>query len=225
MKILVIAAHPDDEVLGCGATVSRLAQQGNDVFITILGEGITSRFSNREDADEKLVMELKEKAQKATEVLGAKDLFLFDLPDNRFDTVPLLDVIKKIEGVMEKLRPDTVFTHSAGDLNIDHQITHRAVLTSTRPLAGCPVKEVYTFEIPSSTEWAYGEFGPFTPDLFFDVTNTLKTKIKALEVYESELRIFPHPRSAEAIKAIARKWGSMTGLEYAEAYNTVRRIL
>lgn len=225
MKIFVIAAHPDDEVLGCGATISRLAKEGNDIYIAILGEGITSRYLKREDANKKLIKDLGGKAEKVVEFLGAKELFHSDFPDNRFDTVPLLDVIKKIEEWIDKIKPKILFTHHASDLNIDHVITHKAALTATRPIKGCPVKEVYTFEIPSSTEWAFGEFGFFQPNVFFEVRDTIELKIKAMEIYESEVRGFPHPRSPEAIKTIGRRWGSVVGLEYAEAFETVRRIV
>lgn len=224
-NLLVVAAHPDDEVLGCGATISRLAKEGADVYIAILGEGITSRYAKREEADKSLIEGLREKTEKVKGTLGAKELFTFDLPDNRFDTIPLLDIVKKVEGLIEELKPETIFTHRTGDLNIDHTITHKAVLTATRPTRGCLVKEIYTFEVPSSTEWAFGQFGTFNPDTFFDVEGTMETKIKAMEIYDSETREFPHPRSPEALKAIAKRWGSVTGLQFAEALETVRRIL
>ncbi len=224
-KILIVCAHPDDEVLGCGATISRLAKKGNDVYTAILGEGITSRFLNREEGDKSLIEDLKARSTAASDVLGARELFLFDLPDNRFDTVPLLDIVKKIEELIAKIEPEVIFTHAHSDLNIDHAITHRAVLTATRPVKNSPIKEIYAFEIPSSTEWAFDQFGHFSPQVFFDVRETIKTKIKALEIYESEVREFPHPRSSEAIQAIAKRWGSTSGLEYAEAFETVRRIL
>ncbi len=225
MKVIVIASHPDDEVLGCGATISRLAKEGNDIYIAILGEGITSRYPKREDANKKLIKDLKKKAENVVELLGAKELFHSDFPDNRFDTVPLLDVIKKIEEWIDKIKPEILFTHHANDLNIDHAITHRAVLTATRPIKGCSVKEVYTFEILSSTEWAFGEFGSFNPNVFFEIKDTIEVKIKAMEIYESEVRGFPHPRYLEAIKNIGRRWGNVVGLEYAEAFETVRRIV
>ncbi len=224
-NVLIIAAHPDDEVLGCGATISRLATEGNDIYIAILGEGITSRYLKREDANKKLIKDLRKKAEKVVEFLGAKELFHSDFPDNRFDTVPLLDVIKNVEEWIDKIKPEVLFTHHAHDLNIDHVITHRAVLTATRPIKGCLVKEVYTFEIPSSTEWAFGEFSSFKPNVFFNIKDTIELKIKAMEIYESEVRGFPHPRSHEAINMIARRWGSVVGLEYAEAFETVRRIV
>ncbi len=224
-KILIVAAHPDDEVLGCGGTIARLAKKGYDVYISILGEGITSRYNQREAADPKLVKELHKQSRQVTEILGAKDLFLYSLPDNRFDTVPLLDIVKIIEGLIEKVKPSVIYTHYGGDLNIDHQITSRAVLTSTRPVKNHPVKEIYTFEVPSSTEWAFGQYqGGFNPTVFVDVSKTLDIKIKAMEIYDSEMKSFPHPRSSKALNALAQYRGINVGLEAAEAFEIVRKI-
>ena len=141
-RILVVAAHPDDEVLGCGGTIARLAKEGHDVYISILGEGITSRIKKQNEADLQLVKKRHKQSQEVSESLGAKDLFLYSLPDNRFDTIPLLDIVKIIEDLIEKLKPTVIYTHYAGDLNIDHTITHRAVLTATRPIENHPVKEI-----------------------------------------------------------------------------------
>lgn len=225
MNVLVVAAHPDDEVLGCGGTIARLAKEGHEVVIAILGEGITSRYQAREQADTLLVEALHSDSQQVADCLGAKQLFLYALPDNRFDSVPLLDVIKIIEELVERLRPDVIYTHHGGDLNIDHVVLHRAVLTATRPMAGRSVKEIYTFEVPSSTEWAFGQFQPaFRPNVFVDIHDTLESKVQAMEFYESEARAFPHPRSPEALRAIARRWGSVVGLEAAEAFELVRSV-
>jgi len=156
---------------------------------------------------------------------GARDLFLYDLPDNRFDTVPLLDVIKIVEELIERLRPRVIYTHHSGDLNIDHVVVHRAVLTATRPVASCPVREIYAFEVPSSTEWAFGQFQPaFRPNVFVDISATLETKVQAIALYESETRPFPHPRSPEVLRAIVRRWGSVVGLEAAEAFELLRKV-
>jgi LmbE family N-acetylglucosaminyl deacetylase len=224
-SILIVAAHPDDEVLGCGATIAKLAAAGCEVFLAILGEGLTSRYAARVQTDKKLILEMRKTAEKVRDLLGAKKLFLFDFPDNRFDTVPLIDIVKVVEGLIKEIKPQTVFTHHPSDLNIDHAITHRAVLTATRPLSDCPVKEIYAFEIPSSTEWSFGQFGFFQPDIFCNVENTMEMKIRAMGLYETERREFPHPRSPEALEAIAQRWGSVVGLRYAEAFETIRRLL
>jgi LmbE family N-acetylglucosaminyl deacetylase len=226
MKILVVVAHPDDEILGCGGTIARLARERHDVFIAILGEGITSRTGRRGASGQKQVKALHKQSKQVAKLLGAKDLLLHHLPDNRFDTLPLLDIVKIIENLIVKLSPEIIYTHHGGDLNIDHVITHRAVLTATRPIAGCPVKRLYAFEVPSSTEWTFGHLEPaFHPNVFVDISTTLEIKIKALMVYESEVREFPHPRSIEALRSIARWWGSVVGVGAAEAFELIRDIV
>lgn len=223
--ILVVAAHPDDEVLGCGGTIARLASEGHDVYVAILGEGITSRYDKCEQADPALTEELRNRTRQVSRLLGIKELFLYDLPDNRFDTVPLLDIVKVIERLTDRLQPQIVYTHHCGDLNIDHAITHRAVMTSTRPIVNHPVKDIYAFEVPSSTEWSFGQFKPaFQPNVFMDIGTLLETKIQALQIYESESRLFPHPRSSQALRAIAERWGSCIGRPAAEVFQLIRRI-
>jgi len=225
MKFLVIAAHPDDEVLGCGGTIARLSREGHCVYIAILGEGITSRYPRRGQADKSLLKTLHKYSRQVAEILGAKNVFSFNLPDNRFDTVPLLKVVKKIEDLIKRLRPSVIYTHHGGDLNIDHEIVFRATLTATRPGADCPVRELLAYEVPSSTEWAFGQFTPaFRPNMFMDISATLERKIKAMQIYESEIRQFPHPRSPEALRALAQWRGSTAGLVAAEAFELVRKI-
>lgn len=223
--ILVVAAHADDEVLGCGGTIARLVKEGNEVYIAILGEGITSRYEKRNQADQTLIDTLHRHSRQVAHLLAVKDLFLYNLPDNRFDSVPLLDVVKIIEILIERLQPQIIYTHHCGDLNIDHGVVHRAVLTATRPIVDCPVKEVYTFEIPSSTEWAFGQFQPvFRPNTFVDISDTLEIKIHAMSLYQSEARPFPHPRSSESLRIIAQRWGSVIGRRAVEAFDLIRAI-
>jgi LmbE family N-acetylglucosaminyl deacetylase len=225
MKVLVVAAHPDDEVLGCGATMARLANEGHEVHIAIMGEGITSRHAGRHEADADQLARLHQHAHAAANKVRAKALQLFKLPDNRLDTVPLLDVVKLVEDLVEKLKPEVIYTHHPGDLNIDHGVVHRAVLTATRPMVGQPVRDVYAFEVPSSTEWAFQRVeAAFHPNVFMDVSATLETKIQAMACYESEARKFPHPRSPEALRAIAARWGSVVGFQAAEAFELVRSV-
>ena len=222
--VLVVAAHPDDEVLGCGATMARLAAEGQPVHIAILGEGITSR-SSRDDSDAKLLRRLHQQAEAAALKVGARDVVLFKLPDNRLDTLPMLEIAKLIEDLIQKLRPAVIYTHHPGDLNVDHGIVHRAVLIATRPVLGHPVRQVLTFEVPSSTEWAFQKIEPvFRPNVFVEVSKTLDAKIAALACYDSETRDFPHPRSEQTLRAIATRWGSIIGCTAAESFELVRSI-
>lgn|SRR5581483_7553384 len=221
MNVLIVAAHPDDEVLGCGGTAARLVREGHTVSISILGEGMTSRSK----ADRSPLTELHACARRAAEIIGAKDLALHGLPDNRFDTLPLLDMVKIVEERIARLRPEIVYTHHGGDLNVDHQITHRAVLTATRPVEGHTVRELYTFEIASSTEWAFQRIEPvFRPNVFVNIARELKNKTAAMAAYVSESRPFPHPRSSEALEAAARRWGSVAGCAAAEAFELIRSV-
>lgn len=225
MKVLVIAAHPDDEVLGCGGTAARMVQEGSEVYIAIMGEGITSRHQQREGADAGELSLLHMHAEAAARTIGAKDVLLQKLPDNRLDSVPLLEVVKRVESLIERFQPQVIYTHHPGDLNIDHGVIHRAVLTATRPMAGQCVREIYAFEVPSSTEWAFSSVQPvFRPNVFVDISATLEAKIAAMACYETEARPFPHPRSAEALRAIATRWGSVAGCAAAEAFELVRAV-
>lgn len=222
-RCLIIAAHPDDEVLGCGGTIARLAKEGYTVHIAILGGNV--RYQRRKEAGRNPMEELWNQSRAVAQRLSAENVFFGNLPGNRFDTVPLLDIVEMVESLVNNLHSYTIYTHCGGDLNVDHQITHRAVLTATRPMKGCPVKEIYTFEVPSSTEWAFGQFEPvFRPNVFVDITKTLEIKVQAMQLYESEARPFPHPRSPEALRAIAHRWGSIVGYEAAEAFELIRAI-
>lgn len=225
MNVLVLAAHPDDEVLGCGGTIARLTGEGHSVAIAILGEGMTSRYAKRETVDRSLVRALHARSREVADILGARDLIKHNLPDNRFDTVALLDVVKMIEQIVEKISPRVIYTHHGGDLNIDHEIVFRATLTATRPVTGASVQTIYAYEVPSSTEWAFQSHqAGFSPNVFTDIDKTLAVKLKAMAAYESEVRSFPHPRSADALTCIARRWGSAVGLAAAEAFELVREV-
>jgi LmbE family N-acetylglucosaminyl deacetylase len=219
-KILIIAAHPDDEVLGCGGSIPRWVDAGASVCVQILGEGITSRPGSASDAD--LLALHHERAKKAGASLGVEEVFLERIPDQRFDTVALLDITQRIEALIARLRPDCVYTQHGGDLNMDHVLTFRAAMTATRPMSGSSVRALLAYPVASSTEWSFGQFEPrFSPNTFSDISTTLERKIAAMQVYESETRAFPHPRSPEALRATAAHWGSAVGVAAAEPFQVV----
>jgi len=221
-SILVLAAHPDDEVLGCGGTIARHAVNGDAVHVALMAKGLYSRGEpTAED-----VAGLQKAAKRANALLGTASLKQFDFPDNRMDTVPLLDLTKTVETLIAEHRPQVVYTHWIGDVNIDHRRIHDAVVTACRSQPGHCVKELLFFEVPSSTEWRPpGVAEPFNPNWFVDISATLSRKLEALGIYEAELREFPHPRSLKAVNALAQWRGATAGLEAAEAFALGRKII
>lgn len=227
IRVLVVASHPDDEVLGAGGTIDRRAADGHEVHILILAQGITSRPGALENTlqTQRDLTALHAKANEVAAFLGANQANLCHLPDNALDTVPLLHLAQLIERKITEVHPEIVYTQHGGDLNLDHVLTYRATLIATRPTAGCSVKEVYAYEVPSSTEWAFGMEPPFRPNTFVDISGEyLEKKIQAMEMYESERRAFPHPRSPEALRALAMWRGAQSGLMAAEAFQLVRSV-
>jgi LmbE family N-acetylglucosaminyl deacetylase len=226
-RILVVAAHPDDEVLGCGATLARHCSEGREVHVLILCEGVTSRDETRDAETRRTeIAALKTSAELAAKALGTQPPLLAGLPDNRLDSIPLIDVIKQVERVVRDIRPAIVYTHHGGDLNVDHRIAHQAVMTACRPVPKSFVAEIYAFETASSTEWSDSAIGaPFIPSRFVDVGEWMEKKILALGAYGSEMRPFPHARSLAAIQALARWRGSTVGVEAAEAFVTIRQLV
>ena len=225
MRALVVAAHPDDEVLGCGGTIARLAAEGHRVWVAFLADGVAGRYEKPADVDPDALRVRHAQWRAAAGDLGVEDVLLCGFPDQRLDTVPLLEVTRALEELIARLRPEVVYTHHAGDLNADHAIAHRATLTATRPVSGCPVREVYAYEVASATEWAFGQAGPaFQPNVFVDIGATLERKLAALARYRDEARAFPHPRSPEVVRASAVRWGSVAGVAAAEPFVLVRGL-
>lgn len=224
MNVLVVAAHPDDEVLGCGGTIARHAAEGDAVEVAFLADGVTSRSpggtndpgrQRREDA-----------ARRAAEILGTGSPRFLGFPDNRLDDVPLLEIVRAVEAVVAEVKPDIVYTHHGGDLNVDHRIAHQAVMTACRPLPGRSERSILAFEVVSSTEWASPWLGAaFRPNRYVAIGAYLERKLEALACYGEELRPFPHPRSAENLRALAQVRGAEAGLENAEAFVIIRDIL
>ena len=226
-SVLVIAAHPDDEVLGCGATMARHVARGDSVHVMILAEGITGRNMKRSQPRESNALTALSKcAKNANKILGVTSLVLERYPDNRLDSIDRLDIIKTIENRIAKIKPRVVYTHHGGDLNIDHRRVHEAVITACRPLPGYQTKEILFFEIPSSTEWQIPSHGnAFIPNWFVDVSNTLTLKLRALNAYAPELRAYPHPRSLQAVEHLARWRGASIGVQAAEAFMLGRKLV
>lgn len=215
-KVLIIAAHPDDEVLGCGATIAKHVKVGDEVQIVFLADGFGAReVGNNRD----------HQANKASKILGCEQPIFLNFPDNQLDTIPLLEIVKEIEMIVTKFKPSIVYTHHFGDLNIDHVIANKAVLTACRPQPGFCVNRILSFEIPSSTEWQFsGKNEVFHPNWYNNVTSTFSMKIEALNVYKSEMRDWPHPRSNASIEHLAKWRGSSVGIELAEAFILLRNI-
>jgi LmbE family N-acetylglucosaminyl deacetylase len=235
LKILVIAAHPDDEVLGMGGTITKYVKNGDSVKIIIMATGIFSRrsFNNTNasvyEVDESVLGEMSKQVQnlqkdaiKASKIMGVKDVEFLNFPDNEMDKKSNLEITKKIESIISKFKPDIVFTHSQHDVNIDHRIIYDATITATRPFSKFKVKEVISFEVPSSTEWYFPS--KFSPNMFIDINKELPTKIKALSAYKTEINNFPHPRSAEGLEIIAKRWGTVSAFNAAEAFYIVRQL-
>jgi N-acetylglucosamine malate deacetylase 1 len=227
-SILVVAAHPDDEVLGCGGTIARHVAAGDHVTVAWLTDGWSSRAVASEEEAGRVATDRRKAAVKAVGILGAEELFLrtkggvFHL-DQRLDTYPFLDVVQVIEGQIaaNKIEPQIIYTHWTGDLNKDHEITARAVLTAFRPLPGSSVEAIYGFEVPSSTEWG---IEPFDPDYFVDISGFETRKSDALKAYDAEMQDEPHARSYAAVEHLCAYRGAQAGVFRAEAFHTYRHV-
>jgi len=225
-KVLVVAAHPDDEVLGCGGTIARHADAGDQVEVLIMAEGVTSRQQKRarRQATEELSA-LVQSARQAGMILGAMGVELVDLPDNRLDSLDRLDLIKQIEERIARHQPQVVYVHHSGDVNVDHRRLHEAVVTACRPTPGNIVRRLLSFEVASSTEWQPpGSAQGFQPNWFVDISAQWPRKLKALETYACEMRPWPHARSLEALEHLARWRGAQVGVEAAEAFCLLRQL-
>lgn len=214
-RVLVIAAHPDDELLGCGGTLARHALAGDDVRALILCEGESLRYGAGQAGQASAT-------QRAAQVLGLTESRCVGFPDQRLETFPLTEIIRPIEDMVKAFQPRTVYLQYGYDVNYDHQLLFKAALVATRPTE-VGIREVLAFDTASSTEWAYPR--EFVPDTWIDISATLECKRQAMACYESELRDYPHPRSLEALSHRAHAWGNQCCMDAAEAFMTVRRVL
>jgi len=222
MNVVAIVAHPDDEILGFGGVLAKHVDSGDVVSVVILGEGLTSRDKT---IDKALIEKLQSDARLANEKIGVSAVYFDDLPDNEFDTIPMLAIAKKVEQYIADLSPHTIYTHHYGDLNIDHRKCAEAVQTAARPCHSC-VKQIIAGEILSSTEWnVQDETTVFCPNRYVDIADSFDKKVAALLCYKSEVCTYPHPRSEEGVRILAEKRGLEVGLRYAEAFSIVREIM
>ena len=226
MNVLIIAAHPDDELLGCGGTVRKLADEGHVIYSCILCSTANARH-NRPDLEK-----LREYALRSSRMIGVQDSVGFDFDNIALNSVPHLDVVRAMESAILRFRPEWIFTHHPGDLNIDHQVCYHAAMAAchlpqrlSTDLPPHQIKKIMLCEIPSSTDWTTMLDPAFVPNLFVDISATIDTKMEALDLFEGALKPYPHSRSAENLRNLAKLRGARVGLEYAEAFITVRDVL
>lgn len=212
-KVLIICAHPDDEAIGCAGTIKKYADSGFEIALLVGTDGEGARSKGEQNIESR-VSSLDE----SNKILNIKKTFYLEYPDNQLDSIPLLEIVKKIEKAIYDFKPSIVFTHHLGDLNIDHQIIHKATMTACRPQTNFFVNEIFCYEVMSSTDWQLKNNNYFIPNVYVDITDHIKDKIKVLEIYKKEMREHPHARSIENIINNAKVRGATVGFEYAEAF-------
>ena len=219
-SIVIIVAHPDDEVLACGGTSSRLSKEGHTVNLLVLSTGMMSRG----DFNETDLKQLQFEALEAAKFIGIRNIEFGMFPDNQMDTVPLLDVVKKVEEFVAKYQPDIIFTHHKGDINVDHLVTFKAVMTATRPLPETKEIQILASEVLSSSEVGSAD-QRIVPNVYFRLSREdIQNAMDALACYRTEIRLWPHPRSTKALEVNSLLRGSECGVEYAEAFEVMRFI-
>ena len=218
--IAVVAAHPDDEAIGCAGSIARHVDDGDHIHAIFMSSGEGSRLADTDSSAKSRVTSM----ENAAKLLGLQSTTCLNFPDNKMDSIPLLDIVQALELVFEKVRPQLVYTHHSGDLNVDHRRTHEAVITACRPLPGSSVEEILAFEVLSSTEWQSPVITPFVPNVYVDISAFIEKKKLAINAYKSEMREPPHSRCKDHIIALARHRGLSVGFEFAEAFFLVRKI-
>ena len=225
-RLLVVAAHPDDEILGCGGTLARARKKGAHVEVMFLSEGTSARFPFDEyDSQEYCtqVARRRKEAEEALNVLGIKEISFYQRLGCQFDTYPILSIVKDLESKIESYSPTILFTHNPSEVNIDHCITYKAVEAACRPIYNWVPKEIYTFEVVCSGSWTFES--SFKPNVFVDIDDIWDIKMKAWQCYKGETRPFPFPRSQMGQETLAQYRGISAGLKKAEAFCLVRKVI
>lgn len=223
--VLVIAAHPDDEVLGCGGTVARLSAEGVECHLLIVTDGSSSQYKDSDNLNE-IIVAKKLETKNCADLLGFKSIHYGELPDMKLDTTPHIRINQVIEEVIDKVLPDTVFTHFWGDVNCDHQNVFKSTLVAVRPILGQIVREVYCYRVPSSTEWTPNKADTmFMPNYFVDIEKYAEQKYNAFACYSTELREYPHPRSVQYLRENDKVVGLRVGLLVAEEFVLLRKLI
>jgi len=213
-KILILAAHPDDEVLGCGGVIQKHKKEDANIFVCIITDGSSVQYPN----NTQIALKKKKECELANKILDVDHLIYLDLPDMQLDTIPHFELNKKLEIIIEKIKPNIIYTHSPNDLNKDHFLINQSSMIVTR-LRKPYLKEIYEYEVLSSTEWNRNSI--FIPNTFVNITDFIEKKIESFKKYQTEIRKYPHPRSEEEIKILARYRGIQSGYKYAEAFKLV----
>jgi LmbE family N-acetylglucosaminyl deacetylase len=217
MKILIIAPHPDDEVLGCGGTIAKHAKNGDEVYLCIVTKAYTLDWS------EEFLKNRPKEIERANKILGIKKTYFLDYPTVKLDTFPQKELNDSIFKVVAEVKPEIVYIPHKGDINKDHRLIFEASLVATRPI-NHKIKKILSYESLSETEWGQ-PIEPFTPNVYIDISDTIKTKIEAMKAYESEIKPYPHPRSLEMINILAKMRGGVVGLDAAEAFILIREVI
>lgn len=224
-KILVIAAHPDDEVLGMGGTIAKLTREGKQVDVLIVTDGSSSQYRDADNLQE-IIEAKKQETRLCADVLGVRNVYYGEQPDMKLDCTPHIEINQVIENVIDELQPDTVFTHFWGDVNRDHQEVYKSTLVAVRPVMGQVVKELYCYRVPSSTEWTPNKGDTmFMPNVFVDITEYAELKYKAFACYSTELRDYPHPRSVQYLRETDKTTGLRVGLLAGEEFVLLRKLI
>ena len=217
IKILVVASHPDDEVLGCGGTIEKHSKRSDEVYLCVVTKAYTPDWS------EEFIQNRPKEVERANKILGIKKTYFLDYPTVKLDTIPQKELNESISNVVNEVDPDIVYIPHKGDLNKDHRLVFETSLVATRP-GNQKIKRILSYETLSETEWGQS-IEPFIPNVYVDISETFEKKIEAMMAYESELKQYPHPRSLVIIEALAKKRGSEVGVKFAEAFILVRELV